>query len=78
VDEGCEFAPNFTVATSSDDRRETQLIPEANHYVVQWQAFSEAVRTGKPVRNDMQSAVLNMRAIDAIFRSAQSQRWETV
>jgi predicted dehydrogenase len=78
VDEGCEFAPNFTVATSSDDRRETQLIPEANHYVAQWQGFSESVRTGKPVRNDMQSAVLNMRAIDAIFRSAQSQRWETV
>jgi predicted dehydrogenase len=78
LDDGCEFAPNFTVAKSSDERRELLPLPAASHYVLQWQAFSEAVRTGKPVRNDMQSAVMNMRAIDALFRSAQSQRWETV
>lgn len=78
LDEGSEFAENFTVARSSDDRRELLLIPAANHYVIQWQAFSDAVRSGKPVRNDMQSAVMNMRTIDAIFRSSRSQRWETV
>jgi predicted dehydrogenase len=78
VDAGSEFAPNFTVSQSSDDRRELLSIPAANHYVLQWQAFSAAVRSGGPVRNDMQSAVMNMRTIDAIFRSAQSQRWEVV
>jgi predicted dehydrogenase len=78
VDEGFEGAPNFTVAKSSDDRRETLSIPAANHYTIQWQQFSEAIRSGKPVHNDMQSAVANMRVIDAVFRSAESQRWEEV
>ncbi len=50
----------------------------ANHYTRQWQAFSEAIRKGTAVKNDMQSAVANMRVIDAIFRAAESQRWEAV
>ena len=78
VDDGFVGAPDFTCEKSSDDRRETLLIPPANHYTVQWQVFSEAVRTGRPVHNDMQGAVMNMRTIDAIFRSATSQRWEAV
>jgi predicted dehydrogenase len=78
LDEGFVGAADFTVAQSSDERAETLSIPPANHYVLQWQAFSEAIRSGKPVDNDMQSAVANMRVLDALFRSAQSQRWEAV
>ncbi len=78
VDEGFVGATDFTVKHSSDDRREVLTTVAANHYTRQWQDFSEAIRTGKPIKNDMQSAVANMRVIDAIFRAAESQRWERV
>lgn len=78
VDEGFVGAPDFTVAKDSTEGRETLFVPPANHYTLQAQRFSEAVRGGKPALNDMQSALANMRAIDAIFRSAESQRWERI
>jgi predicted dehydrogenase len=78
VDDGFVGAPDFTVKQSSDERREVLTAPVANHYTRQSQAFSEAIRMGKPLKNDMQSAVGNMRVIDAIFRAAESQRWENV
>ena len=78
VDAGSVGAPDFTVAQTSDDRAELLTTPAANQYTLQWQSFSEAIRQGKSVRNDMQSAVANMQVIDAIFRSLQSQAWERV
>jgi predicted dehydrogenase len=78
VDDGFVGGSDFTVKESSDDRREVLKAPVANHYTRQAQAFSEAIRSGKPIKNDMQSAVANMRVVDAIFRAADSQRWETV
>lgn len=78
VDDGFVGAPDFTVAEDSDDRREVHTLPAANHYTLQWQAFSEAIRSGKPFKNDLTSAAANMRIVDAIFRAASSQRWEEV
>jgi predicted dehydrogenase len=77
VDDGFEGAADFTVRRSSDERAERLTLPAANHYVLQWQAFSEAIVSGQPYQNDMQSAVANMRVIDAIFRSMASARWES-
>lgn len=78
LDRGFVGAPDFTIAQTSDDVAEVLTTPPANHYTLQWQAFSEAVRSGRPIKNDMQSAVANMRVIDAIFRAAESGRWEDV
>jgi predicted dehydrogenase len=78
VDSGFVGAPDFTVAKSSSDVAELFTTEPANHYTRQGQLFSEAIRSGKPVRNDMQSAVSNMRVIDALFKAAQSGRWEDV
>jgi predicted dehydrogenase len=78
VDDGFVGGPDFTVKQSSDERRQLLALPAANQYTRQWQAFSEAIRSGRPIHNDIQSAVANMRVIDAIFRSAESQRWESV
>jgi predicted dehydrogenase len=78
VDDGFVGAPDFTVAQTSEERRETVSVPAANHYTEQWQAFSQAIRGGTPIQNDLQSAIANMRTIDAIFRSTESQRWEPV
>lgn len=78
VDDGAQGAPDFTVQEPSDDRAEALTLPVANHCTLQGQAFSEAIRGGKAPRNDLQSAVANMRVIDAIFRAAESRRWEAV
>jgi predicted dehydrogenase len=78
LDEGFVGAPDFSVARDSADGAETLEVPAANHYTLQWQAFSQAIRSGGPVLNDMPSAVANMRVIDAVLRSCESQRWEPV
>lgn len=78
VDGGFVGAPDFTVAKSSNDVAELLTTEPTNHYTRQWQLFSEAIRSGTPVRNDMQSAVSNMRVIDALFKAAESGRWVDV
>ncbi len=49
-----------------------------NQYQLQSEAFSRAVRTGAEIENAVETALGNMRAIDALFRSAESGRWEPV
>lgn len=78
VDEGAVMTPDSAIQQSSRERAELMAVPPANHYTAQGQAFSEAIRGGKAVRNDMQSAVANMRVVDAVFRAAESGRWESV
>ncbi len=78
VNGGVAEAPDFTGAKSSDERRELLPLERANHYTLQWQAFSEAIRNGTSVENDIESAVANARVTEAVFRSADSQRWEAV
>ncbi len=52
--------------------------PIVDQYCLQGEAFSRAVRSGGPVENSIEIAVGNMRVIDALFRSAESGRWETI
>ncbi len=52
--------------------------PAVDQYHLQSEAFSRAVRTGGPVENSIEVAVGNMRVIDALYRSAESGRWETI
>ena len=49
-----------------------------NKYHLQSEAFSRAVRTGGAVENPIESAVGNMRVIDALFRSGESGGWEKI
>jgi len=76
IDEGFVGAPDFTVQTSSDERAELVPVAAANHFALQWQAVSAAIRSGFALPNDMQSAVANARVLDAILRSTTSERWE--
>ena len=41
-------------------------------------AFSRAIREGTPLPVTLESSIANMRVIDALFRSGQSQQWEAV
>jgi hypothetical protein len=47
VDDGAQGAPDFTIQETSDDRAEALTLPVANHYTLQGQSFSEAIRGGK-------------------------------
>src|SRR5713226_8301771 len=55
----------------------TESFPTCNQYTVQRHLFSKAVRDGGEVPGPLGDAVKNMAVIEAIFRSAESGRWET-
>ncbi|WP_205583076.1 hypothetical protein [Burkholderia sp. PAMC 26561] len=47
-----------------------------DQFQLQVEAFREAVLGLSPLESDLGDAVANMRVIDALFRSGQSQRFE--
>ena len=55
-----------------------QTLPESDQYMLQGEAFSRAVRGEIELPYGVADAVLNMRVIDALFRSEKSGRWEEV
>ncbi|UDL96727.1 Gfo/Idh/MocA family oxidoreductase [Lichenihabitans sp. PAMC28606] len=52
-------------------------LPLANQYTLQGDAFCRAVLEQRPLEWGMADSIANMRVIDALFRSGESQRWET-
>jgi predicted dehydrogenase len=50
--------------------------PISDQYTLQGDAFSQAVRGAAPLPYGTDDAILNMRVIDALFRSAQTGSWE--
>ena len=54
----------------------TEIVAEADQYAEQADAFVEAVRAGKDAPYGLEDALTNMRIIDALFRSAESDCWE--
>ena len=51
-------------------------IDTCNQYTIQGDLFSRAILMGEDVPSPLEDAVKNMACIDAIFRSAESGRWE--
>ena len=56
--------------------RTTEEFPTCDQYTIQGDLFSKAIREGGEVAVPLEDAVRNMAVIDAIFRSAESGRWE--
>ena len=56
----------------------TEVLPASDQYQLQGEAFSRAVRGEIPLPFGVEDAIANMRAIDALFRSERSGRWEAV
>ncbi len=54
----------------------TETIPACDQYTVQGDAFSKAIREGGSVPVPLEDAIANMSVIDAVFRSAESGKWE--
>jgi predicted dehydrogenase len=55
---------------------EVEVVPAADQYALQLDAFSEAILADRPPRFGIDDAVCNMRALDALFRSERSGSWE--
>jgi predicted dehydrogenase len=53
-----------------------ETIPACDQYTVQGDAFSRAIRENSDVPVPLEDAIANMAVIDAVFRSAESGRWE--
>jgi predicted dehydrogenase len=54
----------------------TEEFPVCDQYTIMGDAFSKAVRQGSEVPVPLEDAIANMAVIEAIFRSAESGRWE--
>ena len=53
-----------------------EAIPACDQYTIQGDAFSKAIREGTEVPVPLEDAIANMAVIEAIFRSADTKRWE--
>ena len=51
-------------------------IDTCNQYTIQGDLFSKAILDGTDVPSPIEDAVSNMACIDAIFKSADTGRWE--
>ena len=56
--------------------RRIERFPVCDQYTLQGDAFSRAILDGTPLEYPVEDAILNMRVIDALFRSAKSGSWE--
>ncbi len=66
-----------TGADLSGGSRETITIDACDQYTLQADLFSRAILDRQPAPYPLEDSILNMRAIDALFRSAASGRVET-
>ncbi|HEX8766404.1 MAG TPA: Gfo/Idh/MocA family oxidoreductase [Candidatus Acidoferrum sp.] len=53
-----------------------EAISTCDQYTIQGDAFSKAIREGTELPVPLEDAIANMAVIEAIFRSADSKRWE--
>ena len=56
--------------------QEVLTVPVCDQYTIQGDLFSRAVLEGKPAPEPLEDAVRNMECIEAVFRSAETGRWE--
>jgi predicted dehydrogenase len=57
--------------------RRVEQFAICDQYTLQGDAFSRAIINATPLEFPIEDAILNMRVIDALFRSAKSGSWET-
>jgi predicted dehydrogenase len=54
----------------------TEELPVCDQYTIQGDVFSKAIREGGDVPVSIEDAIKNMSVISAVFRSAESGKWE--
>ena len=65
-------------STLSGPWKDTIELATSNQYTIQGDLFSRAVRGLGPLPYPLEDSVQNMRVIDAVFRAAESGRWERI
>ena len=60
------------------EQAEVITFPAVNQYTLQGERFAEAIRGRGEVPVGLEDAIGNMTVIDALFRSAETRRWEKV
>jgi predicted dehydrogenase len=60
----------------SDTGHVTEAFPACDQYALQGDAFSKAILEDTEVPVPLEEAIRNMAVIEAVFRSADSGRWE--
>lgn len=55
----------------------TESFPVCNQFTIQADLFSLSVRENSEVPNPLEDSICNMAVIEALFRSAESGKWET-
>jgi predicted dehydrogenase len=53
-----------------------ETVPQCDQYTIQGDAFSRAIREDGEVPVSLEGAIRNMAVIEAVFRSAETGRWE--
>ena len=53
-----------------------ETLPICNQFTIQADLFSVAIRENTEVPNPLEDAFCNMAVVEALFRSAQSGKWE--
>lgn len=65
-------------AQPGDASAKVESFPITNQYALQGEAFGRCLREGRAPEFPVEDAVLNMRVVDALFRSAAEDRWVDV
>lgn len=65
-------------STLDGSAAQAELLPPCDQYALEGEAFSRAVRGEIALPYGIDDAVMNMRVIDALFRSEKSERFEPV
>ncbi len=69
--------PAVVTITNSVGKRKVASDP-TDQYILEFEAFSRAVRENKPLPTPTEDAFFNMKVLDALFRSEKSGEWERV
>ena len=75
ADQPCRYVVDDTSALDGSGCRSVEL-PVADQYQLQAEAFSRAVRGEAPSAAGLDDALVNMRIIDALFKSEKNGRFE--
>jgi predicted dehydrogenase len=78
IDVEIPFTPSATTRARVVVNGEALELEAVDQYTLQGDEFSRAIRGGGAVPSSIDNAIANMAVTDALFRSAETGRWEAV